>query len=459
MKLLEHFRTFLIDTVNLKPSKLDDLNERVPRITNAIESDTTVGHLVLDTVPQGSWAHRTIIGPKPGEEFDADFLVQIEENAHWNANPSAYADAVWNALSASSTYKEMSKRKNRCIRVTYANDCHVDVVPYVVLANGREVIINRTTNEFEDTNPVAFTDWLQERDDVTGGDLRKVIRLLKYLRDHCNAFDIKSVLLTTVVGGVVEPWRTTLDADYYKDAPTTLVNVVEDLAEWLRCRPIKPSIADPGCPSTTFDHRWTDLQYEAFRTKILALAPRVRAAYDAETVSESLAGWQGVFGDAFKAPATSARSASLTKSHALPASIVRGARAPGEEFIDDKFPVHITSSLRIECEVGEPASMNRAQKRKARRLRARGHHVRPGRSLMFRVVHTDVDEPDVIYWKVRNRGPEAKRRGERGQLIADNGQRCRSETSCFAGNHYVECYVVKNGVCVAAAHEPVNIDN
>lgn len=167
MKLLEYFRTFLDDTVNLKPSKLSDLDVRVPRITKAIEGDSAVGSLVLDTVPQGSWAHRTIISPKTGDEFDADFLVQIAEEAEWNLNPSAYADAVWNALASSPTYKDMVKRKNRCVRVTYANDCHVDVVPYVVLTDGREVIINRTTNQFEDTNPVAFTAWLQECDDVT----------------------------------------------------------------------------------------------------------------------------------------------------------------------------------------------------------------------------------------------------------------------------------------------------
>ena len=29
------------------------------------------------------------------------------------------------------------------------------------------------------------------------------------------------------------------------------------------------------------------------------------------------------------------------------------------------------------------------------------------------------------------------------------------EPSAFKGPHYVECYIVKDGVCVAAAHVPV----
>ena len=37
--------------------------------------DTTV----LDAIPQGSWAHETIIQPAEGLEFDADFLIQLDD--------------------------------------------------------------------------------------------------------------------------------------------------------------------------------------------------------------------------------------------------------------------------------------------------------------------------------------------------------------------------------------------
>lgn len=249
-------------------------------------------------------------------------------------------------------------------------------------------------------------------------------------------------------------WKTTLDADCYKDVSTTLVTVVEDLDVWLWARPIKPSITDPGCPSTTFDHRWTSLQYETFREKIHDLAPRIRAAHDAGGVSESLAAWQDIFGGSFKAPATTA----LTKSAGLPLTIVRGPRAPQEQFIDELFAVNISNTVTVECEVGEPANMNRAQRRKEMRLRSRANHVRPGRSLMFKIIHTDVEAPYAVWWKVRNRGSQAAGR-ERGQIVADTGQHHKSESTNFRGPHYVECYIVKGTTCVAAAHVPVKIDD
>ena len=81
MKLLDYFTEFLREKVNLNQSRLDDLNSRVDAITEVLKSDENIGGRVLDTVPQGSWAHKTIIRPPLGNEFDADFLVS------WKVDP------------------------------------------------------------------------------------------------------------------------------------------------------------------------------------------------------------------------------------------------------------------------------------------------------------------------------------------------------------------------------------
>ena len=454
MKLLECFNALLRDTVNLNQSRLDDLDGRVDSITKALKIASDLGGLVLDTVPQGSWAHETIIRPAEGLEFDADFLVQVAEDAAWNADPTRYAAAVWNALHEHGTYGTMTTRKDRCVRVTYANDCHIDVVPYVVFESGREAIINRTTNQFEDTNPIGFTDWLQGKDATTNGNLRRVLRLLKYLRDQCNAFNIKSVLLTTLVGEVVTPVRAELAPGCYGDTPSALVTIVQDLDAWLQDRPNKPSLVDPSCPSTSFDHRWTDAQYAAFREKIHDLAPKIQAAYDEATPAASLSAWQDVFGSAFKAPTV---IASAPEEVAKARSVDRSGRAPQEIFIDELFPVAVSQEVHIECEVSEPTYPNRAARRSA--LRSRKGRVAKKRDLLFKVVSTTVPEPYDVYWKVRNHGSEAATAKElRGKIYPDEGQRQRKESTSYAGHHFVDCYIVKNRVCVAQAREHVVID-
>src|SRR5207249_1230230 len=99
----------------------------------------------------------------------------------------------------------------------------------------RKVIVNREADTFEDTDPEGFTEWIRDKDRVTGGNLRAVIRILKFLRDHKGTFDgTRSVILTTIVGERIEEWKKAGDPNYYGDVPTTLLHVVEDLDAWLQ---------------------------------------------------------------------------------------------------------------------------------------------------------------------------------------------------------------------------------
>jgi hypothetical protein len=56
----------------------------------------------------------------------------------------------------------MVRRKSQRVRI-------VDVVPYIVRADGSKVMVNRETNAFEETNPEGFTAWMKERDDIAKG--------------------------------------------------------------------------------------------------------------------------------------------------------------------------------------------------------------------------------------------------------------------------------------------------
>ena len=70
----------------------------------------------------------------------------------------------------------MVGRRTRCVTVDYANDFHVDVVPYLE-RHGEKFITNRADDGFELTNPEGFNAWLDEKNRTTGGRLVKVIRL------------------------------------------------------------------------------------------------------------------------------------------------------------------------------------------------------------------------------------------------------------------------------------------
>lgn len=322
MKMTASMNSFMTNTVNINQTRLDSLDVSVPAVYDALRDDDDIGSIILDYEPQGSWPHETIIRPADGVEFDADFMVVMKEQPGWAGSPKTYITKVHAALARHGTYAGLVKPpKCRCVRVVYAGDYHVDVVPFVVLSDGRQVIVNGDDDDWEDTDPAGFTAWMRAKNDITGGDLKRVIRLLKYLRDHRDNFRLtRSVLLTAMLGERVDAAKKIGNPAYYEDLPTTFFHLITDLDTWLQANPTKPSIIDPsgatdpyGNP-VTFDHRWREETYQAFRTKISAIAADTKAAYEDDTsIEHSLELWQKVFGPDFKLPpSSSAGSASGT---------------------------------------------------------------------------------------------------------------------------------------------------
>lgn len=90
--------------------------------------------------------------------------------------------------------------------------------------------------------------------------------------------------------------------------------------------------------------------------------------------------------------------------------------------------------------------------------------------LRFRA-ETDVPKPFTVHWQVVNTGSEAEAKGAeglRGQIYRaatagagglDEMWRIREESTLYRGMHWVECFIVKDGVCVARSGEfVVNIE-
>lgn len=131
MKLHEYFAGLLADSVNINPSRLEQLAEHEKAVTNWLRDDSEFSPIMEGVSRQGSWAHRTIIKPLPGLEFDADLLIQMSRQRSWSKNPRHYLDALHEAMLRSPRHRDKVELRTRCVRVTYAGDCHVDLVPYV----------------------------------------------------------------------------------------------------------------------------------------------------------------------------------------------------------------------------------------------------------------------------------------------------------------------------------------
>ncbi len=77
--------------------------------------------------------------------------------------------------------------------------------------------------------------------------------------------------------------------------------------------------------------------------------------------------------------------------------------------------------------------------------------------LLFKAV-TNAPAPFQVHWQVVNTGKEAEEAGQlRGDIVlsktAGVGGLTQKESTAYTGVHWIECFIVKNNVCVARSGE------
>ena len=185
-----------------------------------------------------------------------------------------------------------------------------------------------------------------------------------------------------------------------------------------------------------------------FQSKAKKAAAKCQEAVDADTEKKKTKLWREVFGRSFPS-----ELATVAKSEATAAYDT--SRYTTEQFIEDQYPIDIRYDLEIESEVAE----NGVVGGHLRRMSEKFFWLPKGRALRFHIEQCGVPEPFDVMWKVRNVGAEAERRKMiRGQITADEGSHERNERTDFHGEHYVEAYIIKDGVCVARDDIDVRIN-
>ncbi|GEP52147.1 hypothetical protein FNO01nite_28190 [Flavobacterium noncentrifugens] len=109
---------------------------------------------------------------------------------------------------------------------------------------------------------------------------------------------------------------------------------------------------------------------------------------------------------------------------------------------DQKIPVLVDESLILNID-GFVEKLDGFRKYHANLKIANGI-VDTKNSIEFKVVENNT-RADVLKWKVKNDDRSPEPRGE----ISDHGTSQKIEKTAYIGSHYVDCFAVKNRVCIA----------
>lgn len=471
MKLVDQFKTFLSGEVNLNDTRVSQLRTSVEAVQKAIKASSWEPK-ILDFDAHGSWAHGTIIKPLSGGEFDADLLVIVEPVEGWEAKD--YVNKLRAFFDGHSTYKDKVRRYSHCVTIEYAGERRIDIAPCVkgrLWSNTYEVC-NRTSNEFETTAALDYTDWVVSRNGVAGGnDLKKVTRLLKYLRDIKTNFICPSFLFTTLVG--MHIYDSDKGSAAFADTPTCLKTVMGRLDDYLQARPTLPVIRNPVLSSDIQSRVWDQTQYGNFRNKINLYRTWIDEAFAEEDRYESIGKWQRVFGDSFAASEAkeSARlSESVSKSDALVVAsqfkdLVQRVIERGRAALPDRItrlpyvqrPKWRTASQSYRVNVF--AELLTEQKGMRQCWVTSLQPLPKGRSIRFtafNVVGVPFDSSFKVQWRVTNTDQAAYDANTlRGDFYASDSGFSREEVLAYRGVHFVEAFLIgKNDNRLYGKSEP-----
>ncbi len=217
-----------------------DINRR--RLKSGLQRDNEPKP--MDCRSQGSYSMRTMV-QQPDKDYDIDDGVYFDKEKLKGArggdkSANDAKEMVRKALHDDSFRWPPEKLKN-CVRVYYAEGYHVDVPVYRQVTETNiwgenETYFELASTAWERSDPLAVTNWFlaankdQSPDTANGGQLRRIVRLLKtFSRSRTSWKDriATGFMITTLV---VEKYRP--NATYEDKALYNTMVAVRDRLNW-----------------------------------------------------------------------------------------------------------------------------------------------------------------------------------------------------------------------------------
>lgn len=403
---------------NLKVTNSDDISYKYRRITKALnlafrdtESETT------NCLQVGSYGRYTAIDGV--SDLDMIYEMPLESFKRYDEregnSQSGLLQDVRKAILE--TYSNTDIRGDCQVVVIAFTNYQVEVCPGFIQSDGSyKYPDSKNGGTWKVTKPRQEIDEINNFNRTTNGNLKNLSRMLRAWKNR-QGLKIGGLLIDTLCYNFLKENKKhhgTTFADYHL--------LVRDIFEFLKNTP----------PEQKY---WLALGSNQKVFKKSNFIRSAKKAYDAavsaiaknenETVYSI---WRRIFGLQFPYPAKLLEASSnYTNS---------------EEFIENVVPVDIRYNLNIECNVSQAGFRDQ--------LLSQLPFVKTDKKLLFYIKSTDTPRPYSVKWKVKNKGDLARRRNMlRGQLLDDEGKEQRKENSNFGGPHYVECYIIKDNVCVA----------
>lgn len=445
------FNKFYRDKVVLHSADQHELREKkklnIRRLKAGLQEyneENGTNYKICEDRVQGSMAMHTVV-QNDKKDYDIDVAIVFEKENLGEMGARAARNLVANALRRKTgQFAEAPEVKTSCVRVKYQEGYHVDFAIYRRYRGSpnSEYQYEHAGADWTERGIRAVEEWFRNETAVKGDKLRKVVRLSKMFCRSRDTWVMPSGLLQTVLCNEQLDEHDRIDELFY-DTMGRIVNQLEISLE-------VNAPVDNGRPLT---FRVADLtRMRNWKNRLSVQLEKLSILFNDDcTYAQALNAWSDFFQHDYwvnLAASAVTESCNFCKAQSYHDT---------EQFIEDMYPVDEQYDVVIDCQViGQGIHLIPIEEFLCKFSSAHGRYLPRDFKVKCNIQYTNAPTYDEILWKVRNVGSKAEVRDDiRGQI--QNRGRQIEETTIFEGPHYIECYLIKDGVCVAIGHVDVPI--
>lgn len=316
----------ICEELQLSPSRYQQAVDRYAAVCQWLEADgSAVGAFSPTIYPQGSMRIGTTVKPFGRDEYDLDFVCELQFPVNKFRSPLQLLKLIELRLREHALYGPILEMKNRCVRLNYANEFHMDILPGCPdpsFGGSCLFVPDRKSQTWKNSNPKGYANWFESRCELVLKVLTERRRLMAKAEPipPQEATEEKAILKHVVQ--LLKRWRdvqfqrqprlapismvlTTMAAQAYGgelSVTEALTSVLNNFVSLVASRTPRVYVLNPANPREDLSERWNDAaQYRVFVDGISELHERwnkVLAANGIHKISNEL---EVLFGEPVKA--------------------------------------------------------------------------------------------------------------------------------------------------------------
>ncbi len=309
----------ICEKLQISQSKYKLAEERYLAVASWLNAEGSQLAIYQSTIfPQGSLRIGTTVRPLRRQEFDLDFVCELKADCRQFRNPVSLLDLLERRIRDHKLYREMCERKNRCVRIYYADDFYMDILPACPdkEAGGTCLLVpDREARDWKASNPKGYAEWFESKarkkkvvikrgiepiPDQEDADekppLKLAVQLLKRGRDIMFAKDPENAPISIVL--------TTLAANHYgmeSSVNMAITNILMGITAEIQSIPRggRIVVCNPSNAEEDLSEKWEDNReaWQAFVKFIGVFQQQWQAINQQHGIDAIAGGLEKLFGE------------------------------------------------------------------------------------------------------------------------------------------------------------------